>query len=509
MTNTRRNRSQRAAARQAARDDANDAFTAAFATAAPNPPANPPALARMAAVEGMQVDDVLPQQPLPPNYQNNCAVEEALAAAAAPPEAAGQHPPQAQAGADPPHHQQQPPRQRQRRSNQQHPRQQRRVRAPRHVQTAADRYEPCLRSLMDWKLQRVHMKNHTFTREQLLSISDRDIYRWMKHRIYGDEEAAEASAPPLYYRHNSVLFWKKAISHYMPNSHMPWNVETKTGNPTRSPLILKLLKNIKRFEVQRRGKEPKWKRPFTPEEFEQIQQLSYALENKEDALCLAAYWALQFSMMARLDGTGKFRQPDLKAYTKYPLWGIICRLPWAKNVYEERDAPPQVIFGAMNPHYDVLSTLGLWLEWRFEYLPEDIEFIFCVDAEDDPERIKDHVSDILRDMIKSNDFIIREVGRLGTHSTRKYSVTFARGNGCGKVRNLVPLIEFSIMLTHLFLFRMIVIPEVDGRTPDVSTRRMLIHLFPLWMLRLLQHCAKAGRLHMWWMRSRALLIVGF
>lgn len=362
---------------------------------------------------------------------------------------------------------------------------------------------------MDWKLQRVHMKKHTFTREQLLSISDRDIYRWMKHRIYGDEEAAEASAPPLYYRHNSVLFWKKAIFHYMPNSHMPWNAETETGNPTRSPLILKLLKNIKRFEVQRRGKEPKWKRPFTPEEFEQIQQLSYALENKEDALCLAAYWALQFSMMARLDGTGKFRQPDLKAYTKYPLWGIICRLPWAKNVYEERDAPPQVIFGAMNPHYDVLSTLGLWLEWRFEYLPEDIEFIFCVDAEDDPERIKDHVSDILRDMIKSNDFIIREVGRLGTHSTRKYSVTFARGNGCGKVRNLVPLIEFSIMLTHLFLFRMIVIPEVDGRTPDVSMRRMLIRLFPLWMLRLLQHCAKAGRLHMWWMRSRALLIVGF
>ncbi|KAL3772963.1 hypothetical protein ACHAWO_008693 [Cyclotella atomus] len=103
----------------------------------------------------------------------------------------------------------------------------------------------------------------------------------------------------------------------------------------------------------------------------------------------------------------------------------------------------------MNPHYDVLSTLGLWLEWHFEYLPEDIEFIFCVNAEDDPERIKDHVSDILRDILKSDDFIIREVGPLGTHSTRKYSVTFVRGNGCSK--------DDTGTI------------EVDGRTQDGST----------------------------------------
>jgi hypothetical protein len=212
---------------------------------------------------------------------------------------------------------------------------------------------------MDWKLQHLHMKNHAFTQEQLLSISDPDIYCWMKHHIYGDEEAAEAFVPPLYYRHYTVLFGRKLSL----NNHMTWNVETNMGNPTRNSLILKLLKTMKRFEVQRRGKASMKRRPFSPEEFEQVHQLSYSLENKEDALCLAAYWALQYNMMARLDDTGKFRQPDLKAYEKYPLWGIICRLPWAKNVYEDRDSPPQVIFGAMNPHDDVLSTLGLWLEW--------------------------------------------------------------------------------------------------------------------------------------------------
>jgi hypothetical protein len=82
----------------------------------------------------------------------------------------------------------------------------------------------------------------------------------------------------------------------MPNKHMPWNVETNMGNPTRNPLILKLLKDMKRFEVQRRGKASMKRRPFSPEEFEQVHQLSYSLENKEDALCLAAYWALQYNM---------------------------------------------------------------------------------------------------------------------------------------------------------------------------------------------------------------------
>ena len=144
------------------------------------------------------------------------------------------------------------------------------------------------------------MKNHAFTRE------DSDIYHWMKHHIYGDEEAAETSVPPLYYRHYTVLFSKKAISHYIPNNHMPWNVKTNMGNPTRNPLILKLLKNMKRFEVQRRGKASMKRRPFSPEEFEQVHQLSYSLENKEDALGLAAYWALQYNMMARIDDTCKF-----------------------------------------------------------------------------------------------------------------------------------------------------------------------------------------------------------
>lgn len=221
-----RTRSQRATAREAARNEANDAFTAAFASPAATTPAR--------------------------NLANDDA-------AALPNSAQVVNPPQQQ-------QQPQPPRQRQRRSNEQ--RQQRRARLPRKVRTAKDNYEPSLREFMNWKLHRVHMQNHIFTRDKLLAITDKEIYRWMKHRVYGDEEADEASSPPLYYRHSSVLFWKKAISHFMPNSHMQWNVDTNTGNPTRSPLVLKLLKHIKRFEVQRRGKKSMKRRPLKAEEYE-------------------------------------------------------------------------------------------------------------------------------------------------------------------------------------------------------------------------------------------------
>ena len=96
---------------------------------------------------------------------------------------------------------------------------------------------------------------------------------------------------------------------------------------------------MKRFQVQRRGVTSRVKRPMTPEEYEQVQELIWGLEDKEIALCAAAYFCFQFSMIGRLDDTAKFRQPDLQPYSKYPYYAVMGRLQWSKNVNEERDAP--------------------------------------------------------------------------------------------------------------------------------------------------------------------------
>jgi hypothetical protein len=286
---------------------------------------------------------------------------------------------------------------------------------------------------MTWKTHQPYLKGHVFSHEQLLDITAEEVYHWAKFRVYGNSEADENVEPPVHYRQASVLSWKKSISFFMPNSHMEWNEAARTGNPTRSRLLARLLRSMKRFQVQRRGATSRVRRPVTPEEFEQIEELIWCLEDKEAALCAAAYFCFQFAMIGRLDDTAKFRQPDLQPYPKYEDYAVMGRLPWSKNVNEERDAPQQLIFGAMDPRYDTLSLLGLWLEYRFASHPEQNEFIFCLDGFEDPIRIKEKVRKVLSMVLNDDQFQARDLGLLGSHSIRKFAVTFARGNGCSKV----------------------------------------------------------------------------
>ena len=161
-------------------------------------------------------------------------------------------------------------------------------------------------------------------------------------------------------------------------------------------------------------------------------------------------------MIGRLDDTAKFRQPDLQPYSKYPDYAVMGRLPWSKNVNEERDAPQQLIFGAMDPHYDTLSLLGLWLEYRFEFHPDQNEFIFCVDGLEDPIRIKETIRRVLSTVLSDDQFHVRDLGLLGSHSICKFAVTFACGNGCSKVWiYLLFLFQTSFYTKHQFIIHLI------------------------------------------------------
>jgi hypothetical protein len=91
----------------------------------------------------------------------------------------------------------------------------------------------------------------------------------------------------------------------------------------------------------------------------------------------------------------------------------------------------------MDTRYDVLSDLGVWLEYHFELSQGDNEFVFGYSGLDDPIRIKEHLSHQLKDILLSDSFMAARAGLLGTHSVRKMAVTFARGTGCTKVGFLV------------------------------------------------------------------------
>ena len=87
----------------------------------------------------------------------------------------------------------------------------------------------------------------------------------------------------------------------------------------------------------------------------------------------------------------------------------------------------------MDTRYDVLSNLGLWLEYHFELNPGENEFIFGYSGLNDPIRIKERLARQLKEILLSDSFMSTRAGLLGTHSVRKMAVTFARGTGCTKV----------------------------------------------------------------------------
>jgi len=53
---------------------------------------------------------------------------------------------------------------------------------------------------------------------------------------------------------SSLESYKKNISYYMPNKLLGWNVETKTGNPTRSVPVNQLIRKVKKMKYESEGK---------------------------------------------------------------------------------------------------------------------------------------------------------------------------------------------------------------------------------------------------------------
>jgi hypothetical protein len=115
------------------------------------------------------------------------------------------------------------------------------------------------------------------------------------------------------------------------------------------------------------------------------------------------------------------------------------RLNWSKNVEDERDAPWQIVLGAMNPVYCVLCSLGLWLETNLTNNPfamaSPYVFAFSEDitVPKGGQKAKDIAQVIFgQKVFPGPQFVDDENGPLGSHSIRKYAATHARRCGVTK-----------------------------------------------------------------------------
>lgn len=287
--------------------------------------------------------------------------------------------------------------------------------------------------LMNMTLAELTAKKY-ITAEELYAVTPEDVEKWMIKRAYGIENTSfkdlPADARVLYLRTDTLEYYKKALSYFMPNQLQPWNEVLKQGNPTRSTLINNLIKGTRKKELREEGLQSKARRELDAVEYKQtILKFNSYTNDIVRRFMIPALLKFQFHMIARIDDTANFKEKDIKPHPQF-RFALMAKMRWSKNLHDERSVPDQIMLGAMDKDYCILLGLAIYLEIWLERnmgMTNDYLFGHLTSAEGN----RKFVSSVLKTFWKSNEFIKSRAGLIGTHSMRKYPVTFA-GNTCSE-----------------------------------------------------------------------------
>ena len=274
-----------------------------------------------------------------------------------------------------------------------------------------------------------------FTREQLLEIKPTDIKRFLCMKAYdGDPDPLiDHGARPTTGRSDSLYYIKKALSKYMPHKNAHWI--NGQGNPTKSVIVNEMIKQVKKFEVRGEGVESNAKRPLKQSEFRKTIEL-FKIEtndwNHRWRYPMMALW--QYHLIGRIDDVVHFKMEDPCGHGDYNFC-LKTQVRWSKNVMEERQCPPQILLGSMDPLYCLILNFAIYLEETLARNPNQ-EYLFT-DAT--TERAPKNLIQTYRKRLEKVVWKHKEFKSLatkddkegvGTHSYRKYPSNYAQGCGC-------------------------------------------------------------------------------
>lgn len=294
-------------------------------------------------------------------------------------------------------------------------------------------YYPYLRKLFIWLDGTEYAKTHVFMGEDLARINPENLVRYMKLLAYGTETPGPDDHPTAR-RSSGLAFLKKAISYFMPDNTTAWNTAAGTGNPTMSKSVNKLIKDIKKSEVRKQGKESQAKRDMTRPEFKKTLELLVEAGGFAYQFRSTAMLKLQFHLIARTDDISNLESSDLREHEQFGGFALQTQVAWSKNVQEERDCPPQIILGANDADFCCLIGLAGYLESRFESSWGNARYLFGeTNSDDEPFRTNSNYRNALRSMWMKHEFkiLLAQVrGGIGTHSIRKFASTWSSEHGC-------------------------------------------------------------------------------
>ena len=101
---------------------------------------------------------------------------------------------------------------------------------------------------------------------------------------------------------------------------------------------------------------------------------------------------------------------------------------------KQRDTPTQILLNARNWRYCVLSDLGMWLKFCFEFGNDGNNYMFVVVNKDDPIKIKEPATYYLCLLMQGEDWELNAVDvvddrNTGSHSIQKFGVNLGWGGG--------------------------------------------------------------------------------
>jgi hypothetical protein len=296
------------------------------------------------------------------------------------------------------------------------------------------RYKRYLVEFMTWFHERPasYPQDQDFEQDVLLTVKPKDITRWMCVKAFGMPQPTVNDNPTLG-RSSSLAFYKKALSYFMPNKLMTWNEVAQVGNPSKSQEVNNLLKRVKKCEVRKTGKASSARRPLVHGEFQNCLSILQRPENDyARRYLIPCTMKMQYNMVARLDDVCELEYEDIQPSDDFNF-ALTCKMCWSKNVHEERDAPEQILLGAMDTRYCILLALAIYLEAWIGTGQGMVGTLLFNASDDNPTRVKALISEILRsEAFNSPDFVRMKDGPVGTHSIRKLPASHARKSDCSK-----------------------------------------------------------------------------
>jgi hypothetical protein len=241
-------------------------------------------------------------------------------------------------------------------------------------------------------------------------------------------------------RANTVAFWKKAISFYMPDRLHGWRTGSNDGNPTKCAEVNDFVKYLRKLEARKQGAESKTRRPMEEREFRRLHEVFKTFGGSHSSgiwkLGMPALINFQFHMIARIDDTTQVVMDHIRVHDNFEN-ALKTRLNWSKNVQDERDAPWQIVLGSMNPIFCVFISLGLWLEFNLRSNATAMVSPYVFAFSDDITvpggglKAKETAQNIFgQKVLRMEEF--RSGGLLGSHSIRKFASTHVRRCGISK-----------------------------------------------------------------------------